>query len=176
MITDALKAQMRPIMFPKPIRKVKNAPKMAYKGKKRKKPPKGYKLLRSLKDLDLPKEKTRSQLIKDLDKLFSDHIKKQYNGVCVHCGRKAKNMGVSHYYSRRYLGTRWLEENCCWACWGCHFYDMEKKKTPGEWYHEYMFRSLGKKGFEKLKIKALAVNKFSTNDIKLLIMKYETQI
>ena len=114
-------------------------------------------------------QKERSQIIKELDKLISAKVKKRAKGKCVKCGLVKKNAGVTHYFSRRYIGTRWDFDNLDWACWGCHYYWMEKDKTPGSWYHAYMTRKLGNRKFELLGIRAYAVTKFPTSDLKLLV-------
>ena len=126
---------------------------------------------RSIKKLF--KEESRIKLIKKLDSLVSAYIKKKAKGKCARCGQIRKNMGTSHFWSRRYLGTRWEEENLDWMCWlPCHF-TAEKEKQG--WYQDYMISKLGKDRYEILKVKALTVTHYSKVDIKLLIQYYETK-
>ena len=115
---------------------------------------------------ELLKKPSRSKLIKQLDKLFSDYLKKHYSGKCFKCSRISKNAGVSHYFSRKYMGTRWDLENCQWSCWACHFHQLEHLKQPGEWYYRWMERNTN---FKKLEIKAHAITKYSVVDLQLLI-------
>ena len=119
--------------------------------------------------MKIPKEKTYSQLTKELDKMFSLYIKKKSKGVCFKCGLVKKNAGVSHYFGRKYRGTRWSEENCDWACWGDHFYHLEKYKQKGEFYYNYMLKKLGQAEFDMLEIKAHTVTKLSRIDLIILI-------
>ena len=55
----------------------------------------------------------RSKLIKRFDKLISDEVKKRVKGLCDKCKEKRARMGCSHYFSRRYIGTRWDLDNLC---------------------------------------------------------------
>ena len=111
---------------------------------------------------------TRKKLIKALDRLVSDEVKRRAKGKCVKCGLVKKNAGVSHYFSRRYIGTRWNFDNLDWACWGDHYHKLERDKTPGSWYHAYMIKKLGNKKFDLLEIRAYAINKFPTSDLQVL--------
>lgn len=81
-----------------------------------------------------------------------------------------KYAGVSHFYSRKYTGTRWTLENLDWACNGCHLYHLENDKNVGGWYHNFMVKKLGKKGLEKLSIMAYSVNRFTIDDLRLLYL------
>lgn len=134
----------------------------------------------------LPKEKTRWQLIKILDGMVSNFIlNKKCMGLCMRCGKrhlayknkkgelKYHNYGTSHYWARDYMGTRFEVDNLdglCW--WPCHGQKWEHDKQGA--YKDYMVKKLGKKGFEKLEIKAKAVTKFSIVDIKNLIANFDS--
>lgn len=119
------------------------------------------------------KGKSRPKLIKALDKKFSDYMKNKADGVCFKCKQVKPNAGVSHYFSRKYMGTRWSVDNCDWACWGCHYYQLEHFKQPGEWYYNYMIDKLGMDGFEELEILAHAVTKYSMTDLQLMINNFD---
>lgn len=144
--------------------------KQATRRKKRKRAFKG----RSVLKFSLPKEKTRSQLIKILDKLYSDYIKEKAKGKCFKCGLVKKNAGISHFYSRKNMSTRWDNDNCDWACWGCHFYHLEHFKQSGQFYERYLIKKLGKEGFSQLVMKSQMITKYSTVDIKLLITNFSS--
>lgn len=64
------------------------------------------------------KTKTTSQLIKELDDVFSDFIRLRWADhrgyvLCFLTGRKAywKEMDAAHWKSRKHMGTRWDEHN-----------------------------------------------------------------
>lgn len=80
-------------------------------------------------------------------------------------------MGVSHFWSRKHIGTRWEENNLDWCCWlPCHqIWEHEKQ---GE-YQEFMKKKLKEEGYEMLRIKALGITKFSTSELQLMVDNFE---
>jgi len=65
------------------------------------------------------KKQTRSYLIKQLDKVFSEYIRKRDadgNGFvcCFTCGKRLhwKEIQCGHFQSRKHYATRWDEQNC----------------------------------------------------------------
>ena len=74
-------------------------------------------------------KKTISKLKKELDKYFSLYIRLRdsHNGLvqCFTCGCvKPYNKGIQngHFQSRRFLATRFNEENCSPQCVACNMY------------------------------------------------------
>jgi len=138
-----------------------------------------------VKKVRLPKEKTRSQLIKILDDMVSNFILvKVCKGKCMRCGKKHTqyenkkgemkwdNYGCSHYWARDYMGARFEEDNLDGLCWlPCHSQKWEHDKN-GQ-YRDYMLKKLGKKKYKLLEMKARAVTKFSTQDIKFMISQFD---
>ena len=135
--------------------------------------------------LKLPKEKTRSQLIKILDGLVSNYVLvKVCRGKCRRCGKqheqyenskgqkKWHNYGCSHYWPRDYMGTRFEIDNLDGLCWlPCHSQKWEHDKQGA--YKDYMIKKLGQAGFNRLEVKARGITKFSTQDIKLMIDNFD---
>jgi hypothetical protein len=117
------------------------------------------------------RENKRSYIVKQLDKIVSDITKEREGGRCERCGKIRKNMGVSHYFSRRYIGTRWESANLCWLCWlPCH--NLWEHDKQGE-YTDHMLETVGRERVELLKMKAYGINKWSTSDLKVLLYDYE---
>jgi hypothetical protein len=85
-----------------------------------------------LKEKDKPRKqrkKTTSQLKKELDKLFSEYIRRKYANKegqvsCYTCGKTKhwKEMQCGHFVSRSYLATRFLESNVHVQCAGCNIF------------------------------------------------------
>ena len=133
----------------------------------------------------VPKEKTRSQLIKILDSMVSDFVlTKICRGKCMRCGKqheqyenskgekKWSNYGTSHFWPRDYMGTRFDIDNLDGLCWlPCHSQRWEKSKQGD--YRDYMLKKLGQNKFELLEYRARAITKRSTLDIKLMIANFE---
>lgn len=151
----------------------------------RRKPKKPARKVIRNKKFKLPKEKSRSQLIKILDDMISNFVLvKVCKGICMRCGKqhfqyknkkgelKWNNYGCSHYWPRDYTGTRFEIDNLDGLCWlPCHSQKWEHDKQGA--YKDYMVKKLGKKGFERLEMKARAITKFSTIDIKLMIQNFD---
>lgn len=76
-----------------------------------------------------PKKKTTSQLKKELDKIFSEYIRRKYADSdgwvrCYTCPKMAfwKEMQCGHFVSRKHLATRHLEANARVQCVGCNVF------------------------------------------------------
>lgn len=75
------------------------------------------------------KKKTNAQLKKQLDKIFSEYVRKKYadnkGGVsCYTCGAQKywKEMQCGHFVSRAKLATRYDERNCRPQDVGCNVF------------------------------------------------------
>lgn len=127
------------------------------------------------KRIRIPKEKTRNQLIKELDKLVSNKVRERAEWKCERCHKQytppTQGLHCSHYYSRRFLGTRWDLDNLMALCMGCH--KLWEGDKQGE-YTDVMKMRLDKKVFDLLRVKAYTVNKYSKQDIELLIRAFES--
>ena len=120
--------------------------------------------------------KTFPQLVKELDTLISAYILKKGNYTCVRCGKKyikgQRNLTCSHYWDRQYKGTRWDSDNLDPLCWmPCHSQKWEHDKNGA--YKDYMIKKLGTKKLDKLEIKARAIAKFSSVDLRLFIGHFD---
>ena len=189
-LTKQFISTLKPVglMFPKIIKKKKTHLE-AVKAYQKKQHSKLHKITKHPKKqatrLNLPKEKTRWQLIKILDGMVSSHILvKVCKGKCMRCGKqhtqyenkkgemKWDNYGCSHFWPRDYMGARFEEDNLDGLCWlPCHSQKWEKSKQGD--YKDYMLKKLGKKGYEKLEIKARSITKFSTQEIKFMIDNFD---
>ena len=122
------------------------------------------------------KTKTRSQLVKELDKVYSIYIRNKYadkDGLvqCVTCGERkpVKEMQNGHYESRGHYPTRWLDKNCHPQCPACNVF----KKGNYTEYAIYMVHRYGVGVLEELKILANSGEKISTVWIKEQIEYYK---
>lgn len=100
------------------------------------------------------KEKKLSQLIKELDAVFSKFIRKRdsdENGTlkCVSCKEPVfwKDAHCCHYMDRQYKATRWDESNCAGGCAGCnqfrkgfhiHHFGIYLNNKYGQGHTEYL--------------------------------------
>jgi len=121
-----------------------------------------------------PKSKTRSYYVKQLDKVFSEYIRRSKPPVCVTCGTKDewKRLQNGHYYSRAKLPTRWNEDNCWPQCVACNMF-------RGGNYTEYalfMLKTLGEGKLRELHKLAISGEKVTTPVIKGMIEDYSEKL
>lgn len=83
------------------------------------------------------------------DTLFSHRIRAI--GACARCGT-TERLQCAHIVSRRYLGTRWDDDNAVALCAGCHVYMTHR---PLEW-EQWVIKRFGAESYEALKKRALA--------------------
>lgn len=99
----------------------------------------------------MAKKPTKTALKKKADTLFSLYIRAR-DGMCQRCG-SSDRLQCAHGFSRRYLGTRWDEENAWALCAGCHVYWTHR---PLEW-DETMLLWLGVDRYAALRKRALTI-------------------
>ncbi len=98
-------------------------------------------------------QKARKRLIKELDKVCSEMVLERDLHKCVNCG-STRALGASHYFSRRYQGTRWNLDNLCCLCWPCHRrWETDKQGI----YTDFMVTRMGVRNYEMLKVKAYSL-------------------
>jgi len=121
-----------------------------------------------------PKARTRSYYVKQLDKVFSEYIRRSKPPVCVTCGTKDewKRLQNGHYYSRTKIPTRWNEDNCWPQCVACNMF-------RGGNYTEYalfMLQTLGEGKLRDLHKLAISGEKITTPVIRQMIEDYSAKL
>jgi 5-methylcytosine-specific restriction endonuclease McrA len=120
------------------------------------------------------KKPTRSKLIKKLDVVFSQYVRRSNADdrgfcTCVTCGKKGhwKTGGIQagHFISRKHYSVRWDLDNVKPQCVACNVY------RAGEQYKYSLY--LGEKLSKKLYDKSLEITKFTSNEIEELIAHYQ---
>jgi hypothetical protein len=120
------------------------------------------------------KKPSRSHLVKKLDTVFSQYIRRRYAkndiATCVTCGKKDhwKRMDAGHFMSRKHYATRWDEDNVQVQCKSCNLYNQ------GEQYKYSIF--LGSDKAEELLRKSRETVKFSGYDLNMMIEKYQKKL
>ncbi len=125
-----------------------------------------------------PKRKT---LIKKLDTVFSEYIRRKYadkNGIvkCYTCNKKAywkgEGMQNGHFISRASRILRWREDNCRVQCYQCNCMKFGQSFIFGcNLNKEYGYNKA-----EELLIESKKIIKQSDEDLKNLIKLYEDKI
>lgn len=127
----------------------------------------------------MKKVKTKKQLKKELDKVFSLYIRQRpadRNGMvkCFTCGKinHWKKMQCGHFMSRRHTATRWDEKNTACQCVQCNiFYEGNKYK-----FGKFINEKYGEGTAEMLEIKAHNKCRMGRFEYEILILEYQTKI
>ena len=123
----------------------------------------------------MPRKITRKGLIKKLDTVFSLYIRQRYadkNGMvkCCTCStvKHWKEMDCGHFMSRKYMSTRYDEDNCSTQCKSCNVFRY------GE---AYLFsKFLGSRLSEKLYKKSRKTKKYANVDLEEMIEIYKKKV
>ena len=105
----------------------------------------------------MAKKPTKTALVKKLDKVFSEYIRRR-NGemaTCVTCGKVAhwKEMQAGHFMSRRHRATRWHEDNVQVQCVKCNMFGQGEQYKFGLWLGEEKSQELIKLANTTVKMK-----------------------
>lgn len=96
----------------------------------------------------MPKKPTRKSLVKKLDTIFSEYIRRRYAkediAECFTCRKKDhwKKLQAGHFISRKHYSTRWNEENVQVQCVGCNVYRYGEQYIFGKYLGEELSDSL----------------------------------
>tara|TARA_R100001230_G_C5647745_1_gene153168 strand:- start:98 stop:490 length:393 start_codon:yes stop_codon:yes gene_type:complete len=118
---------------------------------------------------------TRKSLIKKLDKVFSEYIRRRtadQKGYveCFTCGKRDhwKKMQCGHFQSRKHYSTRWNEDNCQVQCVGCNMF-----KSGEQYKFGLKLNMISPNTAENLFLLARNTKKFNNFDLELMIQKYQ---
>lgn len=103
--------------------------------------PRGKTAQKKSKNKKTPRQKTRAQLVKELDTIFSRYVRKrdadEYGYCsCITCGRQhlwshGNQMNAGHFMSRGKYGTRWEEKNVNAQCVACNKWQAGRQFEHG---------------------------------------------
>lgn len=127
----------------------------------------------------LPKQRTISQLVKELDRVFSlfiRHRNKTSYGFarCFTCCKldDPKNLQCGHYWSRFHKSTRWDEQNCEVQCVRCNIF-MEGNKPV---FTKRLIEKHGKDILDILEMRKNNRSNLGRFELELLINLYKQKI
>lgn len=125
----------------------------------------------------MPKQKkpTRGKLVKKLDTVFSQYIRKKNadkngNCICCTCGKVLfwKEIQAGHFMSRKHYSIRWDERNVHPQCVGCNVYRY------GEQYKYSIF--LGKELADVLYLQSKEIKKYTNDELQSSIEHYSAML
>jgi hypothetical protein len=120
------------------------------------------------------KVKTKSQLTKELDAVFSQYIRhsRSKNGICtcITCGREyeIKKIQCGHFMSRQYMSIRWDERNVATQCYGCNVMHSGRQ-------YEFSLK-IGKELSDELYLLSKKTKKWSLDELKDMIQHYKDKL
>jgi hypothetical protein len=117
----------------------------------------------------------RKRLVRALDTVFSQYIRKRDESTCYTCGRGLNHgltMQCGHLLTRSCYSTRWDENNAKCQCSGCN---ITHEFHPETFTLKYI-QQHGLPAYEALVYKHKSVAKFSSSDLKILIEYYRAKM
>ncbi len=122
----------------------------------------------------MKKPKTKTQLKKILDSVFSKFIREKYSKDgylnCYCCGRRisTKESQCMHYVSRANLATRWDADNARAGCSSCNVFMHGNYPA----YTAHLLEEIGASKLKKLIAKGKTIRQWTIKDLEDEIKKY----
>jgi hypothetical protein len=117
-----------------------------------------------------PEEGFRKWLIAELDRITSLIVRGR-DGRCVTCG-SWQGLQCSHFYSRRYLASRFDLRNCNAMCAGCNRRHNRDRRP----YERYMLKAYGRGVMSELDGLRLSLEKVTDEQLRELLDEYKEDI
>ena len=122
---------------------------------------------------------TRKGLIKKLDKVFSEYIRKRdcnHEGYfnCCTCGqtKPKEQCDAGHFMSRRFMSTRWDEMNVHGQCRNCNRFNKGEQFK----YSQFIDEKYGKGFASFLEAQTRNVKKFANFELEVIIQFFKKKI
>ena len=129
----------------------------------------------------MPRKISRKNLIKKLDTVFSEYIRRKYadkNGIvkCYTCNKKAywkgEGMQNGHFISRASRILRWREDNCRVQCYACNVMRYGQNYIFGA----NLNKEYGYNKADELLIESKKIIKQTDQDLVDLINEYKQKV
>ncbi len=114
------------------------------------------------------KKKSRKNLVKELDRVFSIWIRNRDGNRCIQCGSRER-LTNGHLFSRVNYSTRWDEDNCFCQCMS----DNYRHEMEFEPFRRIVEARIGKERYDALWQRHNQIRKFKDYEIQELINKYK---
>ena len=123
---------------------------------------------------------SKPKLIKELDVWFSRYIRLKYSDSrgycrCISCGKVYfwKEIQNGHYMSRRYMSTRFSEDNCRPQGVECNIFNQGSIQM----YRRALIKEIGEQRVDLIEVRARQENKnWSLFELKQLIEYYKKEV
>lgn len=122
----------------------------------------------------------KNKLRDTLDAVFSRYIRLKYsdkdgNCRCISCGRVLpwREIQNGHYMSRRYMSTRFAEDNCRPQCVACNIFNQGNIQM----YRRGLIAQIGEKRVDIIEARARTeTRKYSSFEYQQLIAYYQKEV
>lgn len=138
-----------------------------------------FKRTKKKKDSNTTKEKRKPDLVKKLDKVFSQYIRLRDvmpSGFfkCISCGKikPFAEADCGHYHSRTHMATRFEEDNCHCECRFCN--RMSADHLIG--YRENLITKIGFSRVERLNVLAHSQKHWLDCELEEKIAYYKAEV
>ena len=138
-----------------------------------------YKRTKKKNDSNTTKEKRKPDLVKKLDKVFSQYIRLRDvmpSGFfkCISCGKikPFAEADCGHYHSRTHMATRFEEDNCHCECRFCN--RMSADHLIG--YRENLITKIGFSRVERLNVLAHSQKHWLDCELEEKIAYYKAEV
>lgn len=123
---------------------------------------------------------SKSKLRDKLDAIFSKYIRLKYsdkNGYCrcISCGKVFfwKEIQNGHYMSRRYMSTRFSEDNCRPQCVACNIFNQGNIQM----YRRALIKQIGEQRVDLIEVRAKQETKnWSLFEYQTMIDFYQKEV
>lgn len=128
----------------------------------------------------MPKRDRTPNYKAKLDEVFSKYIRLKYSDSrgycrCISCGKVLpwKEIQNGHYMSRRYMSTRFAEDNCRPQCCACNIFNQGNIQM----YRRALVKEIGENRVNLVEAKArMVTKKYSIFEYKTLIDYYTSEV
>lgn len=138
-----------------------------------------FKRTKKKKDSNTTKEKRKPDLVKKLDKVFSQYIRLRDvmpSGFfkCISCGKikPFSEADCGHYHSRTHMATRFEEDNCHCECKGCNRFSADHLIG----YRENLITKIGFSRVERLNVLAHSQKHWLDCELEEKIAYYKAEV
>lgn len=123
---------------------------------------------------------SKPKLRDKLDAVFSKYIRLKYSDAkgycrCISCGKILpwKEIQNGHYMSRRYMSTRFSEDNCRPQCVACNIFNQGNIQM----YRRGLIKQIGEQRVNLVEVRARTENKnWSLFEYNQLIAYYQKEV
>ena len=123
---------------------------------------------------------SKSKLRYKLDAIFSKYIRLKYsddrgNCRCISCGKVFpwKEIQCGHYMSRRYMSTRFSEDNCRPQCVACNIFNQGNIQM----YRRALIKQIGEQRVDLIEVRARQETKnWSLFEYQAMIDFYQKEV